>query len=87
MARASTERTYDLNTTTVRGPATTKELKAAAIKKSGKNTFLLTLPVSKVQVEFRLLTAHDENVLIAMAERRRKRRLSFQPVSQVNLPR
>ena len=77
----SQEKTYDLSTTTVLGPATAKALKAARIKKTADYTFLVELPVSNVQIEFQLLTSKDEGILLAATEHRRKRKLPERTVT------
>jgi hypothetical protein len=42
------------------------------VKKTENSTFLVTLPVSKLNVEFRLLTSTDEKELVKLMESRRK---------------
>jgi len=46
------------------------------IKKTDNGTFLVTMPLTKHEIEFRLLTGEDENAIARSSESRRKQRLS-----------
>ncbi len=45
------------------------------MKASEEGTFLITLPISKVNLEVRLMTSRDEDYLMALAENKRAKRL------------
>ena len=45
------------------------------MKVTEQGTFLITLPVSKVNLEVRLMTSRDEDYLMALAENKRKKNL------------
>jgi len=46
-----------------------------SIEKTDNNTFLLTVPRSKVVVELKLMTSHDETAMAARAQKRKKHNL------------
>jgi len=52
------------------------ELIAHDVRETESGTFLIKLPVSKVDLEVRFLTGHDEKKLAEISERRRKHNLS-----------
>ena len=51
------------------------------VTSTGEGTYLLTLPTSGVEVEFRLLTGKDERHLVKMTENKRRKKLQEAPLT------
>ena len=61
---------FDLNNLTVRNSSV-----PAGVERTSENTFFVTLPQSKVQVELGLMTGREERSFVEMNTRKRKKNL------------
>lgn len=79
----STQDTYEYNLeeAVTQPPLTKKELKSLGVTPTENATFMVTVPSTPVEVEFQLLTGHDEHAMVDLAERRRKRKMPDQLVT------
>jgi hypothetical protein len=72
---------YDLDEALVQTPLNTEELEDLGVVETEENTFVVKIPSSPVDVEFRLLNGHDEHAMMDLSERRRKRKMPQQLVT------
>jgi len=66
---------YNLDEALVEAPLNTDELAAAGVRQTPEGTFVVQIPSSPVEVEFGILTGHDEKAIMDLADRRRKKKL------------
>ena len=74
---------YDLNEALVKGPRTADELNELSVEVLQDGTFKVQIPSSPVDIQFRLLTGHDERAMMDNAERRRKKKLPDRNVTDM----
>jgi hypothetical protein len=74
---------YDLNEALIKGPRTADELTELSVAVLEDGTFNVQVPNSPVDVQFRLLTGHDEKAMMDNAERRRKKKLPERNVTDM----
>ena len=74
---------YDLNEALIKGPRTADELTELSVAVLEDGTFNVQIPNSPVEVQFRLLTGHDEKAMMDNAERRRKKKLPERNVTDM----
>tara|TARA_R110002096_G_scaffold198278_1_gene382049 strand:+ start:81 stop:953 length:873 start_codon:yes stop_codon:yes gene_type:complete len=74
---------YDLNEALIKGPRTADELTELSVAVLEDGTFNVQVPNSPVDVQFRLLTGHDEKAMMDNADRRRKKKLPERNVTDM----
>jgi len=66
---------YNLEEALVETPLDNDELSELGVHQTPAGTFVAQIPDSPVEVEFSLLTGHDEKAIMDLTERRRKKKL------------
>jgi len=73
---------YNLEEAVTTSPLTLEELDELGVTLSDRaGTFKVDVPNSPVEVEFRLLNGHDERTLLDLAEKRKKKKLDDQLIT------
>jgi len=84
MCRSCTESdsySYDLNNAVSTGPLSPEELESINVKHKGDGVFAVRVPNAPVEVEFRLLSGHDERAMMDLATKRKKKKMNDQLIT------
>ena len=72
---------YNLEEAVVQDPLSTAELEELGVAQLSPNTFEVQVPHSPVSVVFRLLNGHDERTLLDLSDKRKKKKVHDQLVT------
>jgi hypothetical protein len=78
----SSQHTFDLNINTMAYPLPKEELDNLGIITTEKNTFIVRLPLSKIEVEIKLLTGLDERQMVVKSQEQQKNNLPESTMTQ-----
>ena len=79
---ASVSNEFDLTQSEIAAPLDESSLAELGITLTDKRTFMVKLPLSKLNVELKLLTGADERLMIAKAQDQQKNNLPDSPMTQ-----
>jgi hypothetical protein len=78
----NSQHTFDLNINTMAYPLPKEELDNLGIITTEKNTFIVRLPLSKIEVEIKLLTGLDERQMVVKSQEQQKNNLPESTMTQ-----